>query len=85
MENWTAFGLGHAVAVREKPVAFPAHAPEQVGAHDAQGLMMKSVTNSATNDAGDCLTQVELVWQTHQRKPHNHKAHEHRVDGEKTF
>ena len=29
MENWTAFGLVHTGAVREKPVALPAHAPEQ--------------------------------------------------------
>ena len=75
MENWTAFGLGHTGAVRKKPKAFPAHAPEQEGAHDAQGLIMKSVTNSATNDAGDCLTHVELVWQT-LRRQHDHKVHE---------
>ena len=48
-----------------KASGLPAHAPEQGGAHDAQGLIMKSVTNSASNDAGDCLTQVELVRQTH--------------------
>ena len=64
-----------------KANGFSRTCPQTGGAHDAQGLIKKSVTNSPTNNAGDCLTQVELVWQTHQTTTRP-KVHEHSAVGD---